>query len=148
MILAADVYSFGIIAFKIITGFPPYHDIPHNKDLAMKICNGLRPKIPFHTPKPTARMIMRCWDSRVIHRPTFRELTKGITKYWADYKKNFYENNNKITIQIKKAVEFSTSTKATITLKYQTHPRTIYASRLLNFSSLLKSKNENFERIN
>ncbi|RHZ85542.1 hypothetical protein Glove_64g51 [Diversispora epigaea] len=44
---AADVYSFGIIAYEIVT---PYPDIPHDKDLAMKICNGLRPKIPFHTP--------------------------------------------------------------------------------------------------
>ncbi|RHZ85384.1 hypothetical protein Glove_66g141 [Diversispora epigaea] len=33
---AADVYSFGMIAFEIVTGFPPYPDIPHDKDLAMK----------------------------------------------------------------------------------------------------------------
>ncbi|RHZ84340.1 hypothetical protein Glove_83g114 [Diversispora epigaea] len=34
---AADVYSFGIIAYEIVIGFPPYPDIPHDKDLAMKI---------------------------------------------------------------------------------------------------------------
>ncbi|RHZ60920.1 hypothetical protein Glove_350g168 [Diversispora epigaea] len=67
---AADVYSFGIVAYEVVTGFLPYPDIPHDKDFAMKICNGLRPKIPFHTPKLITRMIMRCWDARVTHRPT------------------------------------------------------------------------------
>ncbi|RHZ69945.1 hypothetical protein Glove_276g30 [Diversispora epigaea] len=38
---AADVYSFGIIAYKMITSFPPYPNIPHYEDLAIKICNGL-----------------------------------------------------------------------------------------------------------
>ncbi|RHZ83498.1 hypothetical protein Glove_92g77 [Diversispora epigaea] len=36
-IKAADVYSFGFIFYEIVTGFPPYPDIPHYKDLAMKI---------------------------------------------------------------------------------------------------------------
>ncbi|RHZ75091.1 hypothetical protein Glove_217g176 [Diversispora epigaea] len=38
---AADIYLYGIIAYEIIAGFPPYPDIPHDKDLVMKICNGL-----------------------------------------------------------------------------------------------------------
>ncbi|RHZ69219.1 hypothetical protein Glove_286g6 [Diversispora epigaea] len=147
---AADVYSFGIIAYEIITGIPPYPDIPHDEDLAIKICNGLRPKIPFHLPKLITRIIMRCWDARVTYRPTFEELEDELEKYWSDY----YSGSNKyseIIIQIKKAEEFSANQESTNTtttpLNYQTHPQAIYTSRLLNYSKLPKPKNEeNFER--
>ncbi|RHZ79135.1 hypothetical protein Glove_151g121 [Diversispora epigaea] len=155
---AADVYSFGIVAYEIVTGIPPYPDIPHDLDLAMKIRNGLRPKIPFHTPKLVTRTIMRCWDARVTHRPTFEELVKELWKYFIDYRDYLEEEKNKdseIVIQIKKAEEFlanqeSTTTTTTTTatpLNYQTHPQAIYTSRLLNYSNLPKPKNEeNFER--
>ncbi|RHZ70074.1 hypothetical protein Glove_275g7 [Diversispora epigaea] len=148
---AADVYSYGIIAYEMITGFPPYSDIPHDEDLAIKICNGLRPKIPFHTPKLITRMIMRCWDARVTHRPTFNELFNEFYKYYNDY----YDKDSEIVIQIKKAEEFSanqestniTTTTTTTPLNYKTHPLAIYTSRLLNYSNLSKPKNEeNFER--
>ncbi|RHZ89587.1 hypothetical protein Glove_13g125 [Diversispora epigaea] len=154
---ASDVYSFGIIAYEIVTGFPPYPDIPHDKNLAIKICNGLRQKIPFHTPKLITRMIMRCWDARVTHRPTFKEVRDELWKYKNEYEDYLYWGKNKdseIGIQIKKAEEFSanqesTNTKITTTipLNYQTHPQAIYTSRLLNYSNLPKPKNEqNFER--
>ncbi|RHZ81675.1 hypothetical protein Glove_117g39 [Diversispora epigaea] len=154
---AADVYSYGIIAYEIVTGFPPYPDIPHDKDLAMKICNGLRPKIPFHTPNLITRTIMRCWDARVTHRPTFEELYHELWNYGDEYK-DYLEygsyKDSEIVIQIKKAEEFSanqestnTTTKTTTPLNYQTHPQAIYTSRLLNFSKLPKPKNEeNFEK--
>ncbi|RGB22907.1 kinase-like domain-containing protein, partial [Rhizophagus diaphanus] len=34
---ASDIYGFGIIAYEICTGFPPYYDIAHDEFLAMKI---------------------------------------------------------------------------------------------------------------
>ncbi|RHZ82067.1 hypothetical protein Glove_114g30 [Diversispora epigaea] len=57
---AADVYSFGIIAYEIVTG-----------DLARQICDGLRPII-FHIPKSI---------------PTFEELNVELRKYIWDHNK-------------------------------------------------------------
>ncbi|RHZ64798.1 hypothetical protein Glove_320g47 [Diversispora epigaea] len=160
---AADVYSFGVIAYEIITGFAPYYDIPHDRDLARKICNGLRPKIPFHIPKLLTRLIMRCWDARVTHRPTFLELHDELHKYHYYYRNKCTSKEKKeITVQIEQAKEFSKnkekrgflnlirgnkSNSTTPTpMNYKTHPEAIYTSRLLNYSSLPKPKNdENFE---
>ncbi|RHZ75428.1 hypothetical protein Glove_213g229 [Diversispora epigaea] len=128
----------------------PYPDIPHNEDLAMKICNGLRLKIPFHTPKLITRMIMRCWDTRVTHRPTFEELHDELRKYanyYSDYLNEGKHKDSEVVIQIKKADEFSANQESTNTtiitsLNYLTHPQAIYTSRFLNYSNLPKSKNE------
>ncbi|RHZ84518.1 hypothetical protein Glove_80g28 [Diversispora epigaea] len=143
---AADIYSFAFVAYEIITGLPPYYDVPHDKELAFKICNGFRPKIPFHTPKLITQIIMRCWDARITHRPTFKELCKELTKYYWNYWEYGKNNNNEITIQIKEAEEFSKNQTTTTPMNYKTHPQAIYTSRFLNFSNLPKPKNEeNFE---
>ncbi|RHZ83903.1 hypothetical protein Glove_87g26 [Diversispora epigaea] len=132
------------VLIEIVTGFPPYSDIPHNKYLALKICNGLRPKIPFHIPKLIAK-------NNYEVPPTFEELRDEFREYYRDYG-DYFEGKNKdpIGIQIKKAEEFSenqestntTTTTTRIPLNYQTHPQEIYTRRLLNYSNLPKPKNE------
>jgi serine/threonine protein kinase len=41
---ASDIYSFGVIAYELLSGLPPYYDRAHDEFLAIKICQGLRPK--------------------------------------------------------------------------------------------------------
>ncbi|RHZ81674.1 hypothetical protein Glove_117g34 [Diversispora epigaea] len=83
--------------------------------------------IPFHT---ITRSIVRCWNVRVTHRPTFEELKEELMKY--------YGANQEST---------NTTTKTTTPLNYQTHTQAIFTSRLLNCSSLPKPKNaENFKK--
>ena len=48
---AADVYSFGIIMYEVFSGLPPYHDVSHDENLAMKICQGFRPRFNIKVPQ-------------------------------------------------------------------------------------------------
>ena len=48
---ASDIYGFGIIAYEVCTGLPPYHDIAHDEFLATKICQGLRPTSNYKIPQ-------------------------------------------------------------------------------------------------
>src|SRR5947207_1281839 len=68
---AADVYSFGIIMYEVISGLPPYHDVSHDKNLALKICLGLRPRFNIKVPQLVVHLIERCLDA---NRPTANEI--------------------------------------------------------------------------
>ena len=42
---AADIYSIGIIMWEITSGVPAFHNIPHDLNLSLDICKGIRPKL-------------------------------------------------------------------------------------------------------
>ncbi|RGB29900.1 kinase-like domain-containing protein, partial [Rhizophagus diaphanus] len=66
---ASDIYGYGIIAYEICTGFPPYYDIAHDEFLTIKICNGLRPKSNYKIPQIIFDIINQCWDADPLKRP-------------------------------------------------------------------------------
>ena len=123
---AADIYSFGILACEILSGLPPYHYLPHDEFLALKICQGLRPNfnhviVPFLL----ENLIDQCLDADPLKRPTADESLNIID--------NLYEDNEFIK-QCKEAEEFNQSiaSKSNIISQssYTTHPQAIYTSRL------------------
>ena len=71
---AADVYSFGIIMYEVFSGLPPYHDVSHDKSLALKICLGLRPRFNIKVPQLIVHLIKRCLDANPLNRPTAFEV--------------------------------------------------------------------------
>ncbi|POG58797.1 kinase-like domain-containing protein [Rhizophagus irregularis DAOM 181602=DAOM 197198] len=146
----SNIYGIGIIAYEICTGFPPYYDIAHDDFLAMKICNGLRPKSNYKIPQLIFDIINQCWDADPSKRPSSDELVELFDDLWL----NIFEKNCIIKEQINDADEinknsfssFSTAQSplsSTSTLQYMTHPQAVYISRILDFKDLSEPKNAN-----
>src|SRR2546430_16430477 len=90
---ASDIYSFGIIMNEFMSEETPYNNIPHDHILAVKICEGLRPKISEDTSKLLADLIMKCWDDKSDNRPTAKKLFQILHKW---YYKEVYNGNSEI----------------------------------------------------
>jgi serine/threonine protein kinase len=71
---ASDIYSFGIIMYEVISGLPPYYDIRYDDNLAIKICQGLRPRFNINVPQLFVRLIKKCLDANPLNRPTANEI--------------------------------------------------------------------------
>ncbi|RIB11331.1 kinase-like domain-containing protein [Gigaspora rosea] len=80
----SDIYSFGIIMSEVFTGYPPYHDIPHNEDLAIQVCLGHRPKIRCEVPQLLLDLMNKCLDAKPQTQPTAKELRNMLEQYTKD----------------------------------------------------------------
>src|SRR3954453_7386626 len=67
---ASDIYSFGIIMYEVISGLPPYQDVCHDRNLAIRICQGLRPRFNIKVPHFIVHLIKKCLDANPLNRPT------------------------------------------------------------------------------
>ncbi|CAB4429303.1 unnamed protein product [Rhizophagus irregularis] len=132
---AADIYSFGIIMYEIISGLPPYYDLSHDNNLAIKICQGLRPRFDTGVSQSIIHLIKRCLDANSSIRPTAIEI---IDELWEINMSNLKQNK-----EIKEEINdnLPISNKSLTSLSYKTHPEAIYSSRLLNFDNLPEPKN-------
>jgi serine/threonine protein kinase len=139
---ASDIYSFGIIMYEVISGLPPYHDVCHDENLAIKICQGLRPRFNIKVPQLIVHLIKRCLDANPLNRPTIYEIT-NILKSWR-FK---FTDETELQKQIKEADEInknlsnSNILSTNSGLSYKTHSEAIYTSRLLDFNNLPEPKN-------
>ncbi|RHZ84354.1 hypothetical protein Glove_83g93 [Diversispora epigaea] len=121
---ASDIYSFGMVILEVLTSYPPYFNIPHNANLVMKICNGLKPEIKCEIPQFLKEIMERCWNFEPFNRPTAEELKSQFKKY-------SYDSDGEIRKQVKAANKLNKNF-----IKYdpnEMHPEAIYSSRHLAF---------------
>src|SRR3954454_21686729 len=142
---SADIYSFGISACEILSGLPPYHNLPHDEFLTIKICQGLRPKFNnVKVPLLLENLIDQCLDADPLKRPTADELFNIINNLCNEVR---YKKDTEFYKQHKEAEEFNQSitsklnTSLNISPSYTTHPQAIYTSRLLDYKNLPKPQN-------
>ncbi|CAB4431361.1 unnamed protein product [Rhizophagus irregularis] len=142
---AADIYSFGIIMYEVISGLPPYYDVSHDINLTMKICKGFRPRFKIKVPQLIVLLIKKCLDANPLNRPKAEEIKKNLSQWFKESVNPKSNNNAEINKQIKEAEIINKKPLINITtslgISYKTHSEAIYTSRLLNFSNLPEPKN-------
>lgn len=73
--LKADVYSFGMVAFSILSSQLPFgQDAQQPQQIIQLVLKGQRPTFPFYVPDNFVSIISKCWDSDPMKRPTFSEI--------------------------------------------------------------------------
>ncbi|RIB10401.1 kinase-like domain-containing protein [Gigaspora rosea] len=143
--IESDIYSFGIIMSEVFTGYPPYHDIPHNFRLATQICLGRRPEIRCKVSQSRLGLINKCLDADPQSRPTAEALVDMLAQFYNDLIDKTTELYKQVE-EIKNLDDNSliynqaNQTKST-RFNYQTHKQAIYTSQFLNFQKLPKPVN-------
>ncbi|XP_010915694.1 uncharacterized protein [Elaeis guineensis] len=73
----ADVYSFAMICFEVLTGKIPFEDDHLQGDkMSRNIRAGERPLFPFPSPKYLTNLTKRCWQADPSQRPSFSSVCR------------------------------------------------------------------------
>ncbi|RGB34895.1 kinase-like domain-containing protein [Rhizophagus diaphanus] len=142
--LSSDIYSFGIIMAELSSGRPPFYKRNHDINLALEICNGLRPEFGKGTPEIYKKLAYKCMNANSNQRPTAEELF-DIVDFWRQTTyDNMYQEEKKIGYKGKEIIAiFEEADKEipNISNSYEKNPDAIYTSRLFTFSYLTKPVN-------
>ncbi|POG65791.1 kinase-like domain-containing protein, partial [Rhizophagus irregularis DAOM 181602=DAOM 197198] len=139
--LSSDIYSFGVVMAELSSGKPPFYKRKHDGDLALEICNGLRPEFGTGTPEIYKKLAHRCMNSNTNQRPTANELEE-ILLCWVNYDNN--ENYGYKEEEVRAVFEEADKEIPNISTLYEKKPDAIYTSRVFTFKNLSKPINSSF----
>jgi serine/threonine protein kinase len=133
---SSDIYSFGVVMVELSSGKPPFYNKKHDLNLALAICNGLRPEFGKGTPEFYKKLAYRCMNANSNERPTAKEL-KIILTIWRNAIYGYYRNKGKEGKEIRTAFEEADKEIPNISTSYEKNSDAVYTSRAFNFSNLL-----------
>ncbi|KAG0592984.1 hypothetical protein KC19_1G295500 [Ceratodon purpureus] len=76
----ADVWSYGITCFEILTGEVPFEGTTLSQ-IRQKVLCGLRPRLPASCPSILKSMLTKCWALMPCDRPSFANIHKTLKLY-------------------------------------------------------------------
>lgn len=74
----ADVYSYGMLLWEIISRKEPFSENDFMHEIVEKVQAGFRPKLPPYCPKDVASLINDCWHPDPDVRPDFRRVLRRL----------------------------------------------------------------------
>ena len=83
---ASDVYSFGIVAWEVLSRELPWASVAHPREVYIRVVlNEIRPDIPVDAPADLANVIRACWAAEAKARPTFSTIMQRVeSNGWSD----------------------------------------------------------------
>ena len=141
--LSSDIYSFGVVMAELSSGKPPFYNRKHDLNLALDICNRLRPEFGKGTPEFYKKLGYRCMNANPNQRPTVDELY-DILEFWDDYIRGYQQEEEKFGYkgeEIDAVFEEADKEIPNISTSYEKDPDAVYTSRVFTFSNLPKPVN-------
>ncbi|KAF8701056.1 hypothetical protein HU200_033951 [Digitaria exilis] len=76
----ADVFSFGILLWELLTGKIPYEYLTPLQAAVGVVQKGLRPTIPKHAHAKLSELLQKCWQQDPAERPDFSEILETLQR--------------------------------------------------------------------